>query len=401
MTISLTKDTLDFLLSPAAIRERSKLIYDLTLKDQGFFKIKSDQFENMVEIVAQTIEEKYPDFKIPYHSRWNHFNCRQVNRVSQFEKIILHLDPIEQARVKIDLVVTSVLLDAGAGDRWQYQEAERIYQRSEGLAIASYNLFMKSTFGGSINHPLADGHRLSQISIDEIGKGFQVNQETNPLLGLAGRTQLLNSLGKACLNLPHKRPGGLVDLVLDLLKGKNELPAEKLLKTILASLGPIWPGRINFENKNLGDTWAYQSPHHHEKFLIPFHKLSQWLSYSLFEVFEKSGIKIIDNNLTGLPEYRNGGLLIDSGYLELKDKSLEKIAHKPSSPLILEWRALTIVALDLIAEALQKKLKKTRDQFPLVNVLEGGTWWAGRKLATMKRASGGPPLQIESDGTVF
>ena len=38
---------------------------------------------------------------------------------------------------------------------------------------------------------------------------------------------------------------------------------------------------------------------------------------------------------------------------------------------------------------------------PLAAVLEGGTWAAGRELARQRRADGGPPIQISSDGTVF
>lgn len=44
--------------------------------------------------------------------------------------------------------------------------------------------------------------------------------------------------------------------------------------------------------------------------LVPFHKLTQWLTYSLIEVFEKvlkwkiAGVE----DMTGLPEYRNGEL---------------------------------------------------------------------------------------------
>ncbi|MFC7690033.1 DUF1688 family protein [Paeniroseomonas aquatica] len=38
---------------------------------------------------------------------------------------------------------------------------------------------------------------------------------------------------------------------------------------------------------------------------------------------------------------------------------------------------------------------------PLARVLEGGSWWAGRRLAAERRADGGPPLIIASDGTLF
>ena len=50
--------------------------------------------------------------------------------------------------------------------------------------------------------------------------------------------------------------------------------------------------------------------------MVPFHKLCQWLTYSLIEPFEAFGIEFVDNYLlTGLAEYRNGGLFVDSGVL--------------------------------------------------------------------------------------
>ena len=53
---------------------------------------------------------------------------------------------------------------------------------------------------------------------------------------------------------------------------------------------------------------------------MPFHKLSQWLTYSLLEPFEWAGVTVTGlDALTGLPEYRNGGLLLDTGVLRLRD----------------------------------------------------------------------------------
>jgi hypothetical protein len=49
----------------------------------------------------------------------------------------------------------------------------------------------------------------------------------------------------------------------------------------------------------------------------------------------------------------------------------------------------------------RERLGVSAEQFPLARVLEGGTWAAGREIARTKRASGGPPLLIHSDGTVF
>ena len=136
--------------------------------------------------------------------------------------------------------------------------------------------------------------------------------------------------------------------------------------------------------------------------LIPFHKLSQWLTYSLIEPIEAAGVKISKvHEMTGLPEYRNGGLLLDRGLLSVRDPADSTRAHLPGNEMIIEWRALTITLLDRIASEVRSKLGLMEIDFPLAKVLEGGTWWAGRIAAKEKRPNGSPPLQIQSDGTVF
>ena len=136
--------------------------------------------------------------------------------------------------------------------------------------------------------------------------------------------------------------------------------------------------------------------------LVPFHKLSQWLTYSLLEPLEEYGVKVVGlDQLTGLAEYRNGGLFLDGGVLSLKDPSAVSVEHSPSSEIIVEWRALTVILLDQVAASLRESLNKSEAELPLAKVLQGGTWAVGRTLATGRRAGGGPPLRIASDGTVF
>jgi hypothetical protein len=135
---------------------------------------------------------------------------------------------------------------------------------------------------------------------------------------------------------------------------------------------------------------------------VPLHKLSQWLTYSLLEPLEQGGIAIEGlDQLTGLAEYRNGGLFIDGGLLAVKNPDVLMVSHAPSSELVVEWRALTVILLDKTAARLREVLGKNEVELPLAKVLQGGTWAVGRKLATGRRHGGGPPLTIESDGTVF
>jgi hypothetical protein len=193
--------------------------------------------------------------------------------------------------------------------------------------------------------------------------------------------------------------GGLADWYRKQAHGA-ELRADQILRGVQLGLGSIWPGRLSVDGLNLGDVWRY-APFGED--YVPFHKLSQWLSYSLIEPLEEfAGLRIVEaDRLTGLPEYRNGGLFVDLDVLKLRDPKLAAQAHRPDSELVIEWRALTVELLERIADPVRERLGLTREKFPLGKVLEGGTWSSGRRIAAQKRSDGGPPLSIESDGTVF
>jgi hypothetical protein len=173
---------------------------------------------------------------------------------------------------------------------------------------------------------------------------------------------------------------------------------------VLKGMGEIWPGRYKISGVNLGDVWqhsALQGEHLGDGY-VPFHKLSQWLTYSLLEPLQEIGLEIIGlDELTGLPEYRNGGFCLDIGLLQAKDMNIFSERYWPDSEAIVEWRALTVNLLDRVAASIREKLNLTAAELPLVKILQGGTWTAGRKIAAELRVGGMPPIQIESDGTVF
>lgn len=398
-----TENDLDFLLSPQAIRQSAEKIFELTKEGQTHFNYHPEQMTAVVDYVVEVIRENYPSLQIPFHSRWGHFRVGGVDRVQELEGKMSGWDPLEKARTKLDLVITSVLLDAGAGNLWQYQEKSsgKTFNRSEGLGVASFHLFLSGALSGDPQEPLkASARGLQTLTVQELARAFQVSP-TNPLVGLEGRLALLHNLGKTVESkkelFPGARPGGLVDYLLQRYGKKVSGP--QLLRAVLDGLGEIWPGRLRLGGVNLGDIWNYPKV---PGGLAAFHKLSQWMTYSLMEPLAEAGFELVDvEKLTGLAEYRNGGLLLDRGLISLKDPALREASHRPESELIIEWRGLTVSLLDRIGSEVQKKLNKSAAEFPLAKVLEGGTWWAGRKAAKALRADSSPPLKIESDGTVF
>lgn len=112
--------------------------------------------------------------------------------------------------------MVSVLLDAGAGTKWTYKSKEsgKFYSRSEGLAVASLEMFKTGSFSSDPNQPhQVDAAGLRRITVEALAKGMQVS-ETNPMSGLEGRTGLLIRLAKALENEEifgaNGRPGNMI-----------------------------------------------------------------------------------------------------------------------------------------------------------------------------------------------
>jgi hypothetical protein len=373
------------------------------------------------EVVAVT-RQAYPSLDIPVHGRINHFRAGGVDRVAMLDEKLAALSYDERARAWIDLIVVSVLLDAGAGDRWRFREPGTNVEiaRSEGLAVASMHAFEAGLFSSDPEQPLrVDAAALRALEPDRLAHAFQVTDD-NPLVGVDGRIGLVRALGDALtaspVIFPGERPGGLLDHFLWIAIERrapsgsmtralaSKVDATSVLLALLEGLGPIWPGRIELGGVNLGDVWPHRAaggtgP---SAGLVPFHKLSQWLAYSLFEPLTRAGFTITQPGaLTGLPEYRNGGLLVDLGVLVPKHARVRSQVHAPGDEVVVEWRALTVALLDRVAEGVREKLGKSPSDLPLANILEGGTWATGRAIAKRLRPGGGSPIQIASDGTVF
>jgi hypothetical protein len=403
---------LAWLRSPAAIRTRCGLIREAAKADAlDHFALRAERLPAAADYVTETIRANYPTLEIPTHSRWRHFAAGGRDRWAELAARLGAVATEEIARIRFDLAVTSVLLDAGAGGRWRYREPESgdIYGRSEGLAVASFALFASGALSSDPGQPLrADAAGLARVTEARLAEAFQAGPD-NPLVGLAGRTALLRRLGETLAAAPalfgaaRPRVGKLFDhLAARALDGR--LGAATILGAVLEGLGPIWPGGIELGGVNLGDVWRHPAVRTRDLTdgLVPFHKLSQWLSYSLVEPLEAAGIEVTDMDaLTGLPEYRNGGLFLDTGVLEPKHGGVLTETHEVGAEVIVEWRALTVALLDELAPLVRARLGLEEAELPLAKLLEGGTWSAGRRIARERRPGGGPPITVASDATVF
>jgi hypothetical protein len=390
------------LLSAAAVRQRCEIVFAAAERGATrHFRLDLARLGDAAERVARVTRRRYPDLAVPLHSRWRHFSAGGADRAAL---VAPNAEPAERGRARIDLAFVSVLLDAGAGAEWHYREAETglVLPRSEGLAVASLRAMQQGLFSADPTDPWrADTAALERIAPERLAAAFQ-HGPGNPLLGLEERAALLRRLGAVCAADAVRfgepaRPGHLFDYWRAL---GEEVPAAEILRTLLNALGPIWPGRQTFGGVPLGDCGRHRAVPRDG--LVPFHKLSQWLAYSLVEPLEEAGLRVVGlDELTGLAEYRNGGLFLDCGVIRSRDPSLLSHPLDAMSEPVVEWRALTVALIDRLTPEVRAKLGKTAAEFPLAALLEGGSWAAGREIAFERRRDGSAPLAIVSDGTLF
>lgn len=189
-----------------------------------------------------------------------------------------------------------------------------------------------------------------------------------------------------------------------------------VLQTLLI---PAWPkNRTTIAGMPIGDAWPFSILQREANTgaaaegIQPFHKLTQWLTYSLMVPFQRVlGMQWSNaDSLTALPEYRNGGLFVDMGVLALKKETLDRGLDASGGELplfdagddaIVEWRAMTLVLIDKLYGKIQSRIGDGVS-LSMAQLLEAGTWKSGREVAAERRPlTKSSPILINSDGTVF
>ena len=336
------------------IRTKSQVVFDYIADGSSpYWTYNPDNLPLAAEHVEKLILRDYNgDISIiPPHSRLRHHT--------------INSNEFEREEDLLDMIVLSTILDAGAGDQWKYKSRLpngeiRIKIRSEGIAQAVEDMYKNGIFGN------CNGDDLEKLSFDDMKRGFQISMD-NPMNGLEGRMELLHRLGqqlKTCnVFASNRSPSGIIEFI----KKQNITKMSQLWdEIVMAGFAPIFPQR---------DEWFHQGL----SMNVHFHKLLQWLSYTLVDLLSAKGINFEqDISLTGLPEYRNGGLFVDCDVIALKQPIPPGSLFKPSDDLVIEWRCATVILIDELHSLLKEKYG---DDLKLAQVLEAGTWKAGREMA--------------------
>jgi hypothetical protein len=209
---------------------------------------------------------------------------------------------------------------------------------------------MAGRFSSDAGDPLrVDAKALAALDARTLADAFQVDAD-NPLIGLDGRVALLHRLADAMRAQPQVftalgQPGHLFDALTHHRHAPalhhhqprpathhHQVSAARVLGALLEHLSSIWPSGQSLHGVPIGDAWPHPAAGGHglDAGWVPFHKLSQWLAYSLLEPFEWAGVHVHEvDALTGLPEYRNGGLLLDAGVIRPRDAKVAEHTLQP------------------------------------------------------------------------
>lgn len=401
------------LMNAQAVRERCRQIFSTAASGGSqHFSVDTGRFEATCDYVVRTIRANYPKMAVPPFARWRQFSIGEVDRWSKIAGARQWPDRMAHGRAAVDLAVVSVLLDAAPGAKWAFAEADtgETFGRGEGQAVACLTMFGRGVFSADPYDPLrADARRLMGLTAEELADGFQASR-SNPLAGLEERLAVLTRLGEVVaartdvFGTPDgPRPGGLLDY-LARVASDGRIAAPQLLELLLDVFGPVWPGRFRLGSTPLGDTFAHAGLRTGDATdgLVPLHRLAQWLVYSLIEPLVWSGFQVTElDGLTALADYRTGGLMVDMGVLRIRSHAATMEIYPVEHELVVEWRALTVAAVDRLADGIRKRLSRSADTFALPCIIEGGTWAAGRRIAREKRADGNPPIRVANEGTYF
>ncbi|KAH7123483.1 hypothetical protein B0J13DRAFT_455455 [Dactylonectria estremocensis] len=421
----------DYLLSLQAVRANAAKVLEAADKGElNHFDYDPSRMGAVSDFVINVIKRDFGPDKfdtIPPHGRWQHFNVGSVPRVDDLVASWAGEGKQEVTRRLIDLFFVSVLLDAGAGDHWRFNEpgTDEYYVRSEGIAVASLYMFKAGAFVAKSEKPdQVDGQGLLSLTEEEFDKYFQIST-ANPMVGVASRVQLLKDVGASLLKLPDifgtaGRPGQIVDYLTQRATTPDTLDYEDLWSCLQRALIPSWPkDRTAIDGAPIGDAWplAVLAQRADDKTprntIQPFHKLTQWLAYSLMVPFVRLlGFKWDNAHLgTGLPEYRNGGLFVDLKVLTLKEAVLAEgretsgedlPGYDAASDVIVEWRAMTVALLDKLHGVVSAKLAEEGVTLTMAQMLEAGSWKSGRELAAKYRPdTKSSPILVRGDGTLY
>lgn len=394
--------------STVAVRERCGQLLDRARVGQSaWFTVDDGRLREAAAAVARALRGLQPRGAVEPPGPWQLLRHAGPERRAQLDTLLGDVHPTVRARALVDFTVVAALLGGQAPAPWAWQEAAtgQAWHGAQGLAVATLHAFSAGMFSSDPRHPCqVDARGLRALLDDRLAAAFQVHAG-NPLAALPARALLLRQLGELMAGLPEVfedegRPAGLYNLLVAPEGGiahSADVDAHDILSQVLHALSALWPLGHWSGGVPLGDVWRHGAVRADvADGWVPFHQPAQRLAYALLEPFAWSGVQVrgIDR-LTALPGLHEGGLLLDSGVLRLREPEAAHQPWHPGDEIVVEWRAATVGLLDELLPLVQREAGAAAA--PTLASLLAATRAAGLALAGERRG-GAPALQVQAGG---
>lgn len=129
--------------------------------------------------------------------------------------------------------------------------------------------------------------------------------------------------------------------------------------------------------------------------LIPFHQLTLQLCYNLQALFAEDNIVLTNLViLPPLPDVLLASILVDLKLLTPKNQNAYSQIYSADSEFVVEWRALTVLLIDKLADTVRKELNFTSKELGLNQVMFSLIYPASKKIATHLRGNFSTPFKF-------
>lgn len=391
---------------PSSIRRAARALFNLAqLGELEHFELHAATLDTLVKDMTRGLEPA----QVAPHTQWRNFEQDGIQRIAAFNKQLSSSlsTPMDCAQARLDLLFLNEALETGGNGTWRYYDAlsDRTLTRTEALATATLRLLQNGFFSAYPEAPFrVDAIRLRQITESQLATSLQISNENQILGGVEAKLARLSTLANYLENTPEfkDRSGSRPGNILNFFRPRADMALEPLFTFLAQSLTSIWPGNTH-NGRAIGDAWHHSALKSDSVLqgIVPIHRITQWLHYAIAPALSESGLHSFPTtDLSGLPGYRNTGLLIDSGIIQPRSQDLLSREHLLGDEPIVELRCLTIGVMGRALESIHQQLSLDHDTFPMAK-LNGLFWHAGRAKASGLRPGGSPPFSVRDQGVPF
>ncbi|MBO0345675.1 DUF1688 family protein [Roseibium sp. CAU 1637] len=354
--------------------------------------VRAERLAPLAQLLAEGMERAFPDMQMPPLGCWRWLEADDTDRWGIVASGVGFVTAEEMLIAAADLAVLTAVMNIDVAPTWRFEDpfTGNDVNGEKGLAIAALTLMSRGYFS-------ADPARSFQVNAEALLALSE--EELGPALQMEGDD---HSQALQCMTGHLQRFGEVVGLRSDLFSQKGALrpghgvlkvwqEADRmavdtgmLFKTLFNGLAPLWTGGAERGDLILADAWedfpaddVEPAPSRILSFQAPLVSIA----YSLLEPLAWAGIEM--ENLEVLPpiaDFDHVALLIGAGVLELEASDAE-LGEAEAQATGLALRALSLAAVDGLAEELRRIFLADGAMLPMTVVIATGTRPAARAAA--------------------